>query len=312
MLCLKNIERKDCMTERDKIVGNIFRNNLYSSNNIPLLAENIGKDISKEFDSSDFLMQSLATQLIIAANIRKNSECFHDISEQITRAAWDIINESYSDIRFSVAFRGKSFISELHKRYASVCEGNQPVIKDLLAVRIIIMNETNLDILKKCYQIFFKVISSLTGVHNEYLDFPLIVSEPDKLITSSAFENEKFPDILVPEIQFPDNFERVVKDYIKYPKKNGYQSLHCSFEIPSLSPKYAGLNMEIQLRTLKQHEWAEYMNASHSKYKRARTERMDKIFYFDPKKVNMVGYSPFSDFCGLSRHIQLCQRHKMF
>ena len=49
------------MTERDKIVGDIFRNNLYSWNNIPAIAENIGKNIAKEFDYSDFLMQSLAT-----------------------------------------------------------------------------------------------------------------------------------------------------------------------------------------------------------------------------------------------------------
>ena len=136
------------VTERDKIMGDVFRNNLYSANSIPILAENIGMDISKKFDSSDFLMQSLATQLIIAANIRKNSVCFHDISEQITRATWDIINEVYPDIRFSVSFRGKSFISEIHKRYASICDGNNPIIKDLLAVRIIILNETNLTTLK--------------------------------------------------------------------------------------------------------------------------------------------------------------------
>lgn len=300
------------MTEKDKAIGDIFRNNLYSWDNIPTIAENIGKDISKKFNSSDFLLQSLATQLIIAANIRKNSECFHDISEQITRAVWDIIIKLFPDIYFSVSFRGKSFTSELHKRYNRICEGNNPIIKDMLAVRIIILNETNLKTLKKCYDIFFAVISSLTKLNNDYLNFPLIVSEPDKLITSSAFEQEDFPDILVPEIKFPDNFERVVKDYMRYPKKNGYQSLHCSFEIPSLSPKYAGLNMEIQLRTLKQHEWAEYLNASHSKYKRARSEKMDKIFYFDPKRVNIAGYSELSDFCGLSKPIQLCQRHKTF
>jgi hypothetical protein len=300
------------MAERDKIVGDIFRNNLYSANSIPILAENIGKDISEAFDSSDFLLQSLATQLIIAANIRKNSECFHDISEQITKATWDIITKEDPDCEFSVSFRGKSFISEIHKRYSSVCAGNNPIIKDLLAVRIIILNETNLNTLKKCYKIFFKLISSLTQLNNRYLNFPLVVSEPDKLITSSDFDREKYPDIIVPDIKFPNNFERVVKDYMKYPKKNGYQSLHCSFEIPSLSPKYAGLNMEIQLRTLQQHEWAEYMNASHSKYKRARSEKMDKIFYFDPKKVHMAGYSELSDFCGLCKPIQLCQRHKTF
>lgn len=300
------------MTERDKIIGDIFRRNLYSWNNIPLIEENIGNDISTKFDSSDFLMQSLATQLIIAANIRKNAECFHDISEQITRAVWKIINELFPDISFSVSFRGKSFISELHKRYDRICEGNNPIIKDILAVRIIILNETNLKTLKKCYDIFFAVISSLTKLHNNFLDFPLIVSEPDKLVTTSDFKIEKYPEIIIPEVNFPKNFEQVVKDYMKHPKKNGYQSLHCSFEIPSLSPKYAGLNLEVQLRTLKQHDWAEYQNASHFKYKKARTEKMDRIFNFDPQKVNLIGFSEFSDFCGLVAPLPLCQRHKTF
>ena len=310
MLFLKNIERTVFMTERDKIVGDIFRANLYSCKDIPTLSENIGKELSLTFDTSDFLMQSLATQLVIGANIRKNPECFHDIAEQVTRAVWDIIKKS--DLESSTSFRGKSFISELHKRYDKVCEGNNPIIKDLLAVRIIILNETTTETLQKCYQIFFEIISSLTRFNNEYLDFPLIVSEPDKLITTSEFEKEKFPEILIPETCFPNNFDRVVKDYMRFPKKNGYQSIHCSFEIPSLSPKYAGLNMEIQLRTLKQHEWAEYQNASHSKYKKSRTEKMDKIFHYEPKKVHMTGFSEYSDFCGLSKPIQLCQRHKTF
>lgn len=300
-------------TKRDTLIGDIFRENLYNGDNIPNIEEQIGKSISNKFDSSDFLMQSLASQLIIASNIRKNSKCFHDISNQICESSCNIIDDFFPDTFYSISARGKSFSSELHKRYERVLEGNNPIIKDLLAIRIIILNDTNQETLKKCYEIFQKIISLLTKFDNEYLDFPLMVSEPDKLITSSNFESEKFPEILLPKKEIiPENFDRIAKDYMQFPKNNGYQSLHGSFEIPSISPKYAGLNLEIQIRTLSQHIWAEYQEASHVKYKEERSVKMDKIFYFDPTKVNITGYSGLCDIPGLTKAVPLCQRQKTF
>ncbi|MBO7744539.1 GTP pyrophosphokinase family protein [Paenibacillus sp. MWE-103] len=48
-----------------------------------------------------------------------------------------------------------------------------------------------------------------------------------------------------------------VKDYIKYPKPNGYQSLHLIIRIPIfLSDRTEHVNVEIQLRTIAMDFWA--------------------------------------------------------
>ena len=46
------------------------------------------------------------------------------------------------------------------------------------------------------------------------------------------------------------------KNYIIYPKSDGYRSIHLIYQCGSLDPKYAGLKIELQLRTKLQHAWA--------------------------------------------------------
>ncbi len=55
------------------------------------------------------------------------------------------------------------------------------------------------------------------------------------------------------------------KDYISFPKPNGYQSLHtCLLRIPGVSP---GIKVEVQIRTEAMHREAEYGIAAHWGYK---------------------------------------------
>lgn len=46
------------------------------------------------------------------------------------------------------------------------------------------------------------------------------------------------------------------KDYITYPKLDGYRSIHFIYECNSRSPEFDKLKIEIQLRTQLQHAWA--------------------------------------------------------
>lgn len=46
------------------------------------------------------------------------------------------------------------------------------------------------------------------------------------------------------------------KNYIYYPKEDGYRSIHLIYKCSSKNSKYSGLNIEIQLRTKLQHSWA--------------------------------------------------------
>ena len=53
----------------------------------------------------------------------------------------------------------------------------------------------------------------------------------------------------------------LIKDYIKNPKSNGYQSIHLAFKTLEKD------NFECQIRTLYMHEHAEIGDANHSQYK---------------------------------------------
>mmetsp|Transcript_7533 Transcript_7533/g.12820 ORF Transcript_7533/g.12820 Transcript_7533/m.12820 type:complete len:510 (+) Transcript_7533:117-1646(+) len=54
------------------------------------------------------------------------------------------------------------------------------------------------------------------------------------------------------------------KDYIRSPKKNGYQSLHATMNVPHFGLKTP---VEVQIRTSEMHQTAEYGKAAHFTYK---------------------------------------------
>lgn len=304
---------------RDQLLGDIFRDELYKGNSIPEIERNIATRISKQEDfKSDFLMGALANQMLIASNLRVISNSFHEIANLIAQGSYEIICKNFPDVKFVISGRRKSFLSEIHKRYNKVLEYDQPNIKDILAIRIVLLDYTNAATLRNCYRIFQEIVSSFTKIDNTYLKgIFLEISEPDRLVTSSEFSSDNYPSIVLPDesiINEFDNLHRISKDYIRFPKKNGYQSIHGTFEVPVTSKSLAGLNLELQIRTLAQHEWSEYHpDANHSKFKEDRTATMDKIFYFDPEKVHIPGYVPGKfDIPGLVESVPLVRRQKTF
>ena len=88
----------------------------------------------------------------------------------------------------------------------------------------------------------------------------LIIPDEDKCYRTLGIINKRWSPVV-----------GGIKDYIATPKPNGYQSLHTTVLAGD------GRIMEIQLRTPKMHEEAEYGIASHMSYKESGRENKKKI-----------------------------------
>ena len=153
-------------------------------------------------------------------------------------------------------------------------------ILDTLGFRIVIGNQNNgardeQNSVDTCYLILNTVIMFFIDLG--YTPVELNFNKED-------FNHAEYPDIVLPgntAIILP-GFELYVKDYIKYPKKNGYQSLHVVFKTDT------GLFFEIQIRTQSMHYRAEFGKANHDNYNEEKYKNV-KIS-FDPLKTNIMGY----------------------
>lgn len=95
-----------------------------------------------------------------------------------------------------------------------------------------------------------------------------------------------------------------IKDYIRNPKPNGYQSLQFALQTSVYSPVLPGVKIEFQLRDLDMHNRAEgYVLAetpeqdqSHKSYKKEIDERISNVFKIDDfSKVSLPGFVNYDD-----------------
>lgn len=175
------------------------------------------------------------------------------------------LQQKYPRLAFSMEGRRKSVLSTENKilRYLKL-EKPLDYIQDFHAFRIIIDNGKQS--LKVCYQVAQDLIEfALLNGFNPTAAPPRI-GTIYQYVPSNSFHTQ-FP--------YKDN----IKDYMAYPKANGYQSIHIVFK-----DDY-GRAVEWQIRTVKQHEIAEKGDADHVSYK-----QQTKLLKYDPAKIQIYGY----------------------
>lgn len=302
------------MTKKEKLLGDLFREAIYTAKTGPELLELFSQKISDNFESDDFLILQLASQLYESAQIRKAIATYMKMQSLISTECFNLISSKYPNVNFCSSQRVKSIISEIYKRCERIFdEGRSPEIRDLVASKIIILAEENQETLSYEYKIVSETMKHFSYL-NSQKDFPLSVNlaGPDKQVVKSNFSHEKHPNILLPD-------EKVIipglsilgKDYISHPKTHGYQAFHSSYELISKSNPMRKIFSEIQVTTISQ---SNYEPANHDKYKQKRNQKWDEVFEFDENKVNIAGYYPQfgKDYSGLQEPLYVTEEPKTF
>ena len=308
------------MTNKEKLLGNLFREALYTNSTTPEMLEFFSKKISSSFSSEDFLLLQMASQLFESAQIRKKAYEYMSMTAKMSSKCFEVIEQKHPELYFCTSQRFKSVQSEIYKRYERVQDGLSPEIKDLLAVRVILLMPETQEALQTEYIIAKEIMENFSLLNSDE-NFPLYVnlSMPDKSVSQSDFDPEKHPEVLIPDdsILIP-GLEKLGKDYMHHPKGDGYQSFHISLELVKKSEPTFRFFSEVQIRTIAQHQYSEYGPASHKKYKDNRNKKMQEIFTYEKDKVHLFGYHPDEnpeheiDFSGFSKPTFITERSKTF
>ena len=182
--------------------------------------------------------------------------------------------------------RRKSLESDLRKilEKSIDCSDISANIRDRFGLRGIILNEFSNEQAKEYIYTLFNAISGILAGRNRKTKKAFIEwFEANPMIPQS--DKDTLRGVLA--IPFYVDF---VKDYIKEPKPNGYESLQFTMCVPMYSDVLPGFQLEIQLRSEEMHKIAVSGSAAHKDYKEA--QRLRKVFVVDDfSSLNITGFT---------------------
>ena len=190
--------------------------------------------------------------------------------------------------------RRKSLESELTKILRKSAENASINIRDRFGIRGILFNNCTDKEADNHIHLIFDALSGIIACKNRKLRKAFSV-----WINSSNGINEIDKHIINYVLDIPFRIE-FIKDFIREPKSNSYQSLQFTLTIPMYSEVLPGCQMEVQLRSKKMHEEAEHGSASHTEYKKYLKNGSDEedpinsVFVVDDfSKLNITGFSSY-------------------
>lgn len=190
-----------------------------------------------------------------------------------------VLSKAFPHLDYTIQGRLKSFVSTTNKIVKFLDSHKSVDLKDILAFRVVLESDSDAhsdnDLVMECYSVANSLIVF-------YSTLGYILCEAESPVDTIDLSSPRLKEITIPQTSglIPE-YSFGAKDYIRAPKKNGYQSLHLIFRSPD------GLTFEVQIRTKKMDLYATEGYAEHGVYKETRyTNRMR----FDAKKVHIPGY----------------------
>lgn len=195
------------------------------------------------------------------------------------------------DIDINLNARRKALESDLAKLLRKSDSNVSVNIRDRFGLRGIILNDVPSDeLIKRIYAVFDAIVGIIAGknrrARNEFIQW---------VNSNSKIDNhDKKKIMFMLELPFAVDF---VKDFIEFPKDNGYQSLQFSLCTLMYSEVLPGAQLEIQLRTTQMHQIAVHGTASHDDVyaNTSAREKYFKIFTVDDfSNVHIKGFTSYN------------------
>lgn len=265
---------------------------LYSLHSVPEILERYTFELASKKDINSVIH---ANKLNSYANMLRDKQLLKSL-RKFFNETYDLLNKNHPELHFSIAGRRKSLISTEKKILQYFALGKSvDLIRDFFAFRIILFGDNFINLEKHCYDVMEEIIEFAIQKGFTPCDrLPLIgVSDINK------HKNQYFSAF---------KYKNFIKDYICFPKENGYQSLH----LVLVDTK--GRYLEIQVRTLEMHSNVESSkNSDHNNYKK---EKYNIDFPLEREKISVHGYTfkngQVFDFAGVEYPIVIFQRQKTF
>ena len=242
-----------------------LQEHLYNCSTVSEALESYIKELSKSPNIDDVLH---ANKLRAYQNVINDKSYLKDMRSLFNRT-FDLLIKKHPKLRFSIAGRRKSLISTERKilQYTNL-RRSLDLIRDFFAFRIILFGDSSLNLIEHCYKVIEEIIE--LAISNGFTPCDRLPLLGVNDITDH--KNEYFSKF---------KYKQFIKDYICFPKDNGYQSLH----LVLVDTK--GRYLEIQVRTLDMHANIQSGAANHEDYKKNKY-KLD--FNLEREKINLEGY----------------------
>lgn len=264
---------------------------LYTQPTVEAAIERYVKELSEQGDMESILHANKYKSYL---NMMKDRQFIRDL-RRFFNETYSLLEREHPELKFSIAGRRKSVVST-EKKILQYTELGQSLdfIRDFFAFRLILFGDNSVDLIKHCYSVLEDIIECAASKGFTPCErLPLLGVTDIKNHTNSYFSTFKY--------------KHFVKDYICFPKENGYQSIH----LVLVDTK--GRYFEIQVRTLEMHVNIESGPANHEVYKR---EKFTVEFPFEREKISVHGYAykngKVFDYAGVEFPMPLFERLKTF